>query len=87
MSDDTFIRKILLQEGCGFKTTGDKTQVYRLDSENLCLAGTAEMSLAGIYSDNQSILMRVLKYTICLLTIYLLCAKKYWVKYYVTIKM
>lgn len=49
MSDNTHLfYKILLQEGCGFKTTGDKTQVYRLDSDNLCLAGTAEMSLAGI---------------------------------------
>ena len=42
----------ILQEGCGFKTTGDVTQVYTLDSTRhkpLCLAGTAEMSLAGIY--------------------------------------
>jgi seryl-tRNA synthetase len=38
-------------EACGFKTTGERTQVYRLDSRhgNLCLAGTAEMSLAAMF--------------------------------------
>lgn len=39
-------------EGCGFKTTGQKTQVYRLDSQNLCLAGTAEMALAGYFTND-----------------------------------
>ncbi|XP_052768540.1 serine--tRNA ligase, mitochondrial-like [Mya arenaria] len=37
-------------EGCGFKTSGDVAQVYHLDPsrhERLCLAGTAEMALAG----------------------------------------
>lgn len=39
-------------ESCGFKTTGDVTQVYKLDPsrhENLCLAGTSEMALAGYF--------------------------------------
>ena len=39
-----------LQEACGFKTTGDVTQVYRLDPSHhgdVCLAGTSEMPLAG----------------------------------------
>ncbi|XP_048734130.1 serine--tRNA ligase, mitochondrial-like [Ostrea edulis] len=39
-------------EACGFKTTGDRNQVYKLDSynhSNLCLAGTSEMSLAGLF--------------------------------------
>ncbi|KAH3854476.1 serine--tRNA ligase, mitochondrial-like [Dreissena polymorpha] len=38
-------------EGCGFKTTGEVAQVYMLDPsrhDNLCLAGTAEMPLAGL---------------------------------------
>lgn len=51
-------------EGCGFKTTGDKTQVYRLDSDNLCLAGTAEMSLAG-YFINEIISHKELPKKIC----------------------
>lgn len=48
------------QEACGFKTTGDRNQVYKLESNRhdnpLCLAGTAEISLAGIDSNFQSIL-------------------------------
>ncbi|KAL3872692.1 hypothetical protein ACJMK2_035901 [Sinanodonta woodiana] len=39
-------------EGCGFKTTGETTQVYRLCPETygqICLVGTAEMPLAGYF--------------------------------------
>ncbi|XP_062620947.1 serine--tRNA ligase, mitochondrial-like [Saccostrea cucullata] len=39
-------------EACGFKTTGDRNQVYKVDSHhhgNLCLAGTSEISLAGLF--------------------------------------
>ncbi|CAH1790887.1 unnamed protein product [Owenia fusiformis] len=38
-------------EGCGFSTTGERTQVYRLNPEHgdICLAGTAEMALAGLH--------------------------------------
>ena len=42
---------LFLQEACGFKTTGERTQVYRLDPDkhdDVCLAGTSEMPLAGI---------------------------------------
>lgn len=49
-----FIQTILtlwhLQEGCGFKTTGERTQVFRLNRHkhgNVCLAGTGEIPLAG----------------------------------------
>ncbi|XP_045163076.2 serine--tRNA ligase, mitochondrial-like isoform X2 [Mercenaria mercenaria] len=41
-------------ESCGFKTTGDVAQVYRLDTArhpDLCLIGTSEMSLAGYFTD------------------------------------
>lgn len=41
-------------EGCGFKTTGDVTQVYRLDPSchgDVCLAGTSEMPIAGYFLD------------------------------------
>lgn len=42
-------------EGCGFKTTGEVAQVYRLDPSrhpDLCLAGTSEMGLAGYFADS-----------------------------------
>lgn len=41
-------------ESCGFKTTGDVTQVYKLDPSchgDVCLAGTSEMPLAGYFLD------------------------------------
>lgn len=40
-------------ESCGFKTQGERTQVYRLNNSHgmACLAGTAEMSLAGLFVD------------------------------------
>lgn len=48
------------QEACGFRTTGDRNQVYKLESNHhdnpLCLAGTAEISLAGMNSTFQSTL-------------------------------
>lgn len=42
-------------ESCGFKTTGEVTQVYRLDRSyhgDVCLAGTSEMPLAGYFYDS-----------------------------------
>ncbi|XP_064620514.1 serine--tRNA ligase, mitochondrial-like [Lineus longissimus] len=38
-------------EACGFNTTGTRTQVYKLGTRHgdMCLAGTAEMSLAGMF--------------------------------------
>ncbi|ESO91930.1 hypothetical protein LOTGIDRAFT_217090 [Lottia gigantea] len=42
-------------EACGFKTTGEN-QVYKLNDnfyQDVCLAGTAEMSLAGFMSDEK----------------------------------
>ena len=43
------IFEYLTQESCGFKTHGERTQVYRLmeNHGNVCLAGTSEMSLGG----------------------------------------
>ncbi|XP_055682231.1 serine--tRNA ligase, mitochondrial [Lutzomyia longipalpis] len=37
-------------EGCGFSTTGERNQVYKLDQSPLCLSGTAEMSLAAYFA-------------------------------------
>nr|XP_022333624.1 serine--tRNA ligase, mitochondrial-like [Crassostrea virginica]XP_022333625.1 serine--tRNA ligase, mitochondrial-like [Crassostrea virginica] len=44
-------------EACGFKTTGERNQVYKLESSHhdniLCLAGTSEMSLAGLFMNEK----------------------------------
>jgi len=40
----------MLQEACGFKTSGKRSQVYRLDSKahgDVCLAATGEFPIAG----------------------------------------
>lgn len=52
------------QEACGFRTTGDRNQVYKLEANHhdnpLCLAGTSEMSLAGMNSNFQSFLWYII---------------------------
>ncbi|XP_037805534.1 serine--tRNA ligase, mitochondrial [Lucilia sericata] len=37
-------------EGCGMQTDGDRTQVYKIESGK-CLSGTAEMAIAGFFSN------------------------------------
>lgn len=37
-------------QGCGMQTTGDRNQVYKIDVNQLCLSGTAEMALAGYFA-------------------------------------
>ena len=38
-------------EGIGFNPRGNETQVYSVENSNLCLVGTAEITLGGLYSD------------------------------------
>ncbi|PSN41966.1 hypothetical protein C0J52_10530 [Blattella germanica] len=44
-------------EGCGMKTRGDRTQVYKLDPHlyegDLCLSGTSEMALAAFVMNHE----------------------------------
>ena len=40
-----------LVAGIGFNPRGPETQVYSLANANLCLIGTAEISLGGLYAD------------------------------------
>ncbi|XP_067635586.1 uncharacterized protein [Eurosta solidaginis] len=35
--------------GCGMQTEGDRTQIYKIETEE-CLSGTSEMALAGLFS-------------------------------------
>ena len=37
-------------EGIGFMPRGPETQVYSIENSNLCLIGTAEITLGGLYS-------------------------------------
>lgn len=39
-------------EGIGFNPRGNETQVYSVENSNLCLVGTAEITLGGLYSDH-----------------------------------
>jgi seryl-tRNA synthetase len=54
MSVPDLVRQEII-EGCGFKTSGERTQVYRLDRDvhngNVCLAGTGEFPLAGFFAN------------------------------------
>ena len=38
-------------DGIGFNPRGEETQVYSIANENLCLVGTAEITLGGLYAD------------------------------------
>ncbi|MDR1024659.1 MAG: serine--tRNA ligase [Treponema sp.] len=38
-------------EGIGFNPRGEESNVYRLDGEDACLVGTAEITLGGYYSN------------------------------------
>ncbi|XP_026462470.1 serine--tRNA ligase, mitochondrial-like [Ctenocephalides felis] len=45
-------------EGCGMSTKGDRNQVYHLSNShgsNLCLAGTSEISIAGLLAGSQNL--------------------------------
>ena len=37
-------------EGIGFNPRGNETQVYSVENSNLCLVGTAEITLGGLYA-------------------------------------
>lgn len=43
---------MLFQNACGFVTTGPQNQIFKVSKgqEALCLAGTSEMSMAGLYT-------------------------------------
>jgi hypothetical protein len=38
-------------EKCGFQPRGTETQVYSIQDSQLCLTGTAEVPLGGVYMD------------------------------------
>jgi seryl-tRNA synthetase len=39
-------------EGIGFNPRGEETQIYSLANADLCLVGTAEITLGGLYADS-----------------------------------
>jgi seryl-tRNA synthetase len=38
-------------DGIGYNPRGEETQIYSIANENLCLVGTAEITLGGLYAD------------------------------------
>jgi seryl-tRNA synthetase len=42
------VRKQIVQ-GCGFQARGEHTQIYSIENSDLCLIGTSEIPLAGLY--------------------------------------
>jgi seryl-tRNA synthetase len=40
-----------IANGCGFQPRGISSQVYNIEEENLCLIGTSEIPLAGLYTN------------------------------------
>lgn len=38
-------------ESCGFQPRGEGAQVYNIEDQNLCLIGTSEITLAGLYAN------------------------------------
>eukprot|EP00798_Chlamydomonas_sp_ICE-L_P027698 gene27698-7340_t len=45
------IVKSSVLEKCGFQPRGNQTQIYNIEDTSLCLTGTAEVPLGGIYMD------------------------------------
>jgi hypothetical protein len=40
-----------VMEKCGFQPRGDSTQIYNVEGTGLCLTGTAEIPLGGVFMD------------------------------------
>mmetsp|Transcript_7123 Transcript_7123/g.21735 ORF Transcript_7123/g.21735 Transcript_7123/m.21735 type:complete len:469 (+) Transcript_7123:54-1460(+) len=49
MTTPDLARESIVQ-GCGFQPRGPESQVYRVEETDLCLVGTAEIPLAGVYA-------------------------------------
>ena len=45
------LARISILEGIGFNPRGEETQVYSIESSDLCLIGTAEITLGGMHTD------------------------------------
>eukprot|EP00188_Purpureofilum_apyrenoidigerum_P004314 Plantae.Rhodophyta-Purpureofilum_apyrenoidigerum.ctg4793.p1 GENE.Plantae.Rhodophyta-Purpureofilum_apyrenoidigerum.ctg4793~~Plantae.Rhodophyta-Purpureofilum_apyrenoidigerum.ctg4793.p1 ORF type:complete len:469 (-),score=75.15 Plantae.Rhodophyta-Purpureofilum_apyrenoidigerum.ctg4793:642-2048(-) len=56
-------------QGCGFQPRGPESQVYRIEETDLCLIGTAEIPLAGVYSgailDKESLPIKMAAFSHC----------------------
>jgi seryl-tRNA synthetase len=45
------LARVSILEGIGFNPRGDETQVYSIEQSDLCLIGTAEITLGGMHAD------------------------------------
>lgn len=59
-------------EKCGFQPRGQNTQVYSIEGTDLCLAGTSEILVGGLYMDNMlpeaSLPLRLVGFSHCFRT-------------------
>ncbi|KAG6541739.1 hypothetical protein Mapa_016751 [Marchantia paleacea] len=59
-------------EKCGFQPRGQNTQVYSVEDTDLCLAGTAEIPVGGMYMDSMlteaSLPLRIVAFSHCFRT-------------------
>jgi seryl-tRNA synthetase len=51
LSTSDLVRSTVVEK-CGFQPRGQNTQVYSVEGTDLCLAGTAEIPLGGMYMDS-----------------------------------
>jgi len=51
LSTPDLVRSTVLEK-CGFQPRGQNTQVYSVEGTDLCLAGTAEVPVGGMYMDS-----------------------------------
>jgi seryl-tRNA synthetase len=55
--------------GCGFQPRGESSQVYRIQDSDLCLVGTAEITLGGYYAgqilDKQQLPIKMAAFSHC----------------------
>ena len=45
------LARVSILEGIGFNPRGAETQVYSVENSDLCLIGTAEITLGGMHAD------------------------------------
>lgn len=71
MSTPDLVRSTVVEK-CGFQPRGQNTQVYSVEGTDLCLAGTAEIPVGGMYMDSMlpesALPLKIVAYSHCFRT-------------------
>ncbi|KAG0597863.1 hypothetical protein M758_12G026200 [Ceratodon purpureus] len=71
LSTPDLVRSTVVEK-CGFQPRGQNTQVYSVEGTDLCLAGTAEIPVGGMYMDSMlpesALPLKLLAYSHCFRT-------------------